>query len=260
MSDPSASIALVRRSMLEGFNQKSAAALDSTISDTYVQHNPGGSDGRKGLDAMLQYVSPQIEIVRSIAEGDFVVNHHRSTGWGDGKSYVSFDIFRVKDGKVVEHWDVMQELVSKTVSGRTQTDGPTEVMDSALTLANKAVVQAFLDDCAYGNNWQNLPKYFSAERYDQHNPSVPDGLTGFTEAMKHLAAQGLTMRFDKTYRVVAQGNFVFVHSRGEFAGKSVAFADLMRVEGGKIVEHWDAIQPIGPANKSGHDLFEQVTR
>jgi predicted SnoaL-like aldol condensation-catalyzing enzyme len=62
--------------------------------------------------------------------------------------------------------------------------------------------------------------------------------------------------------VLAEGNFVFVHSSGEFGGKKVVFADLMRVENGKIVEHWDAIQDDVPATKtkSGHDMYSQVSK
>ena len=72
----------------------------------------------------------------------------------------------------------------------------------------------------------------------------------------------MTMKFEKTYRVIAQGNFDFVHSQGEMGGKKVAFADLMRVENGKIVEHWDVIQDAVPAEKtkSGHDMFLQVSK
>jgi predicted SnoaL-like aldol condensation-catalyzing enzyme len=54
----------------------------------------------------------------AVADGDFVMVHGRYTGWGP-KPMVAVDIFRVNDGKVVEHWDVMQEEVSaaETASG-----------------------------------------------------------------------------------------------------------------------------------------------
>jgi len=51
----------------------------------------------------------------AVADGDLVMVHGRYTGWGP-KPMVAVDIFRVKDGKVVDHWDVMQEKVS-TASG-----------------------------------------------------------------------------------------------------------------------------------------------
>jgi predicted SnoaL-like aldol condensation-catalyzing enzyme len=260
MSRNQANIDVVRTFMSRVFNEKDLTLLDSTVGETYVQHNPMGADGKDGLRAMLQYTAPKIEIVRALSEGDLVVLHNRSTGWGDGKSYVSFDVFRVLGGRIVEHWDVMQGVEDKTVSGHTQTDGPTDVGPVDRADASRAVVQAFLDECVYGHRWDNVAQHISADSYVQHNPGVADGLAGFGAAMKQMAEQGVTMAFEKTYRVVADGEFVFVHSSGEYGGKKVAFADLMRVEGGKIVEHWDAIQPVGAPSPGGHDMFTQVTQ
>ena len=244
----------------KGFNEKDMAIIDKLVADNYIQHNSGSGDGKEALKGMLQYISPKVEIVRSLAEGEYVLQHNKSTGWGDANTYITFDVFRIRDNKIVEHWDIMQAMVEKTASGRTQTDGVTEIGDVDKTEANKKVVQAFLDDCVYGHNWQNIANYISTEKYDQHNPNVGDGLQVFNDAMKQMAEHGMTMTFEKTYRLIADGNFVFVHSKGEFAGKKVAFADLMRLENGKIVEHWDAIQEIPATTKSGHDMFEQVSK
>lgn len=251
---------VVETFMNEVFNKKNFTVLDGLVGEIYIQHNPMGGDGKEALKGMLQYGSPNVEIIRSITEGDLVVQHNKSTGWGDDKTYISFDIFRIDDNKIVEHWDVMNPVAEKTVSGRTQIDGATEIKDLDKTEANKKIVQGFLNDCIYGNNWNNITNYISTEKYDQHNPSVGDGLEGFNDAMKQMAEHGMTMKYEKTYRVIAEGNFVFVHSKGEFGGKKVAFADLMRIENGKIVEHWDAIQEIPIQTKSGHDMFEQVTK
>ena len=250
---------LAQTFILKAFNEKDATTLDNLIDDNYIQHNPGSADGKEALKGMLQYVSPKVEIARSLAEGDLVVQHNKSTGWGDNKTYVTMDIFRFKNGKIVEHWDIMQENVEKTASGRTMTDGEVDIAEMEKTEANKKTVQAFLDDCIYGHNWQNIANYVSAEKYYQHNPNVADGLQGFSDAMKHMQEQGMTMKYEKTYRVIAEGNFVFVHSKGEFAGKQVAFADIMRLENGKVVEHWDAIQEIPTESKNGHDMFEQIS-
>jgi predicted SnoaL-like aldol condensation-catalyzing enzyme len=255
-----ANVDVVRTFMTKVFNQKDLALLDSTVGETYVQHNPMGADGKDGLRKMLQYTAPNVEIVRAMSEGDLVVLHNRSTGWGDGKTYVSFDVFRVVDGRIVEHWDVMQAVEEKTASGHTQTDGPTALGATEHAVDSRAVVQGFLDDCVYGHHWENLGRHISADSYVQHNPGIADGLSGFGAAMKKMAEQRVTMAFEKTHRMVADGDFVFVHSSGEYGGKKVAFADLMRVDGGRIVEHWDAIQPVGAPNPSGHDMFTQVTK
>jgi predicted SnoaL-like aldol condensation-catalyzing enzyme len=106
MSRNPANIDVVRTFMTKVFNEKELGFLDTTVGEAYVQHNPRGADGKDGLRAMLQYASPKIEIVRAMSEGDLVVLHNRSAGWGDGASYVSFDVFRVLEGRIVEHWDV----------------------------------------------------------------------------------------------------------------------------------------------------------
>ncbi|MBL8942455.1 MAG: hypothetical protein JNK45_04875, partial [Myxococcales bacterium] len=55
--------------------------------------------------------------------------------------------------------------------------------------------------------------------------------------------------YTRVHRVLAEGNFVLVMSEGEYGGVATAFYDLFRVEGGKIAEHWDTIEPI-PARES----------
>lgn len=80
-----ANIELARTLMLKVFNEKDFSLLDRVVGDTFVQHNPMGADGKVGLREMLKYVSPKIEVVRGLSEGDLVVLHNRSTGWGDGK-------------------------------------------------------------------------------------------------------------------------------------------------------------------------------
>ena len=85
---------------------------------TYRQHAPYATDGHEGLRNFVQWFKQNFpnhrhEIKRVIAEGDFVMLHVH--GWGGlnphGESVV--DIFRVEDGKVVEHWDIIQPIPDK---------------------------------------------------------------------------------------------------------------------------------------------------
>ncbi len=183
------------------------------------------------------------QTVRTLTEGDYVVEHVRVAG-ADTTPLIGFKISKLEDGKVVEHWDVETPEVVETVSGHSQIDGPTEVTDVEKTAENKQLIQDFYDNVLYGHKMDMLTQYISTETYIQHNPGVGDGLEGFGKAMADLAAHGQKMQYAKTYRIVADGNFVFAHSEGEFAGRHVTFADLFRIENGKIVEHWDALQDI----------------
>jgi predicted SnoaL-like aldol condensation-catalyzing enzyme len=92
---------------------------------------------------------------------------------------------------------------------------------------------------------------YHGHQFQSYNPQIGDGLDGLGAALAAMAESGVTMVYTSTPLVVAQGNFVFTGSEGTFGGKPTAFFDLFRVEGGKIVEHWDVIAEI-PA-KMAHD-------
>jgi predicted SnoaL-like aldol condensation-catalyzing enzyme len=91
-----------------------------------------------------------------------------------------------------------------------------------------------------------LAGYFDGDNYIQHNPNIPDQLSGLGKALDEWAKQGITMKYDTIHKVLGEGNFVLVVSEGHLAGKHTSFYDLFRVENGKIAEHWDVIEPIAP--------------
>lgn len=233
-----------------------AAAETHISAEKYIQHNPQVPNGREALVGFLPTLKVQgttISTVRILEENDWVVAH--SEYFLFGKKQVGFDIFRLENGKIVEHWDVLQDVVEKTASGRSQTDGPSKIADKEKTTVNKALVSAFAADVLQGKNPSKVVEYISTERYHQHNPAVGDGLAALGVALEELAKAGMPMKYLKTHRIVAEGNFVFTHSEGEFLGKHVAFADLFRLENGKIVEHWDAIQEVPKTTASGNGMF-----
>ncbi len=121
--------------------------------------------------------------------------------------------------------------------------------DRDKTPANKQLVQAFLDDVLVNGKMDKLAGYFDGDHYVQHNPQVPDGLSGLGAALQAMAKQGIVMKYDRVHRVLGEGNFVLTMSEGSFGGKPTSFYDLFRVENGKIAEHWDVIEPIPPKDQ-----------
>ncbi len=114
--------------LLQGaFIERDPTVFDRLLGADYRQHNPQIPDGlaaikaaAAGLPASFRYEPGMVA-----AEGDTVMVHGRYTGWGP-KPMVAVDIFRVVDGKVVEHWDVMQEEIpaQSTASGNAMFTNP----------------------------------------------------------------------------------------------------------------------------------------
>ncbi|MBT2131564.1 nuclear transport factor 2 family protein [Aliiroseovarius lamellibrachiae] len=228
------------------------------LNEDYIQHNPAvptGAEPILGFLPTLKESGLSAEPHRVIAEGDLVVLHstlHNAQAFG-GETLVAFDVFRIEDGKVAEHWDNLQVAVSadQTASGNTMTDGVTEITDHAKTAENKALVKGFVADVLHGAAPEKITDYISTETYIQHNPMVGNGLEGLGTALTAMAEAGQAMAYTDTHMVVADGNFVFTASEGTLGDQHTAFFDLFRVEGGKIVEHWDTISAI--PDEMAHD-------
>jgi predicted SnoaL-like aldol condensation-catalyzing enzyme len=112
--------ALVLAAITGVFVDRDPTVLDRLFSLDYRQHNPQIPSGTAAIRALMATLTEEFKYESGFvaAEGDLVMVHGRYTGWGP-KPMVAVDIFRVSDGKVVEHWDVMQEEVpaAKTANG-----------------------------------------------------------------------------------------------------------------------------------------------
>ena len=233
--------------LLKGLESGQAPTLGYINPDKYIQHNLAAADGLRGLEEFLGQVPPntiKVNTVRVLEDGDHVFAHSEYDFFGPK---IGFDIFRFENGKIVEHWDNLQETpVSPSPSGHTMTDGSTDPKDQERTEQNKELVRQFVDDILVNGKLDRLGDFFDGDNYIQHNPQIADGLTGLGQTLQFWAEHGITMKYDKIHKVLGEGNFVLVVSEGSFSEQPTSFYDLFRVENGKIVEHWDTLETIPP--------------
>lgn len=215
--------------------------------EKYIQHNLSVADGLAGFGTVLQTLpkgSAKVDVKRVFQDGDFVFTHTDYNFFGPK---VGFDLFRFENGLIVEHWDNLTEKSEKpNPSGRTQLDGVTEVENIEETAENKKLVKSFVEVILVKGEFDKLTDFIDEKVYYQHNTDIADGLDGLAQAMEALAKQGVKMVFTTNHKVLGEGSFVLSISEGTFGGKPVSYYDLFRVRKGKIIEHWDVIEPILP--------------
>jgi predicted SnoaL-like aldol condensation-catalyzing enzyme len=105
-------------------NEKDFEKASQYLGDVYIQHNPLAQDGPEGLQAFLVFAKANVpdftvEFKRVFADGDFVIVHGHAKANAEDRGSAVMDIFRVEDGLVVEHWDVIQQIPETAMNDNT---------------------------------------------------------------------------------------------------------------------------------------------
>ena len=92
------------------FNKRDYAAAERFWSDRYIQHSAHIAPGRAGLFDLIRTLPDRLryESQLIVAEGDYVIAHGRFSGNGRPAAWLAADVIRFEDGKLAEHWDVLQ--------------------------------------------------------------------------------------------------------------------------------------------------------
>jgi len=100
------------------FNKRDYTAAERYWSPKYIQHSAHIESGRDGLFSLIKSIPPTLRYEPGVivAEGDLVIVHGRFSGFGAPVNWIAADIVRVKDGVLVEHWDVIQSEATREQS------------------------------------------------------------------------------------------------------------------------------------------------
>ena len=268
--------AVVQRVFDEFYNARNVETMTEYMDEHHVQHNPNEGNGTK---ALADYFTTQFwslpgdvdaHIQRIIAEGDLVVTqaHWAPIGQEDNPwvGVATADIYRIVDGKLVEHWDVVQPVPEgPSVNGNTMFDGGTfQPEPAAVVEANKKIVLRYMEEVINQRQFDVLDEIMVAD-WKAHNPGEPNGREALKDYFRAMVKQLPEIHAD-VKRIVAEGNLVVTQShytvkagdRGnDFAEGSGAAFDFFRLQDGKIVEHWDVLQrPVPTTSANGNSMFD----
>lgn len=213
----------------------------------YRQHSTGVPDGKEGFIAFFdEFVQrhPQrdIRIVRSWVDGPLVfVQAYQDLDHGQAR-WATLDFFATDaDDRVIEHWDVIVAHTDQTPSGHSSIDGPTEIEDLPQTEANRQRVRDLFAQALIPGAADRLADYVSPTTLVQHSLTQPDGFAAFQALTTGPAAR---LRYRELVLLAGQGNFVATLAKADYDGQPYAQADIFRLADGRVVERWEAGEPV----------------
>ena len=248
--------AVVERFVEQFYVQRDVkGAFETFVVDDYIQHNPGLEDGRAAAEAALTPMfaasGAEFDVKHVLIDGDMALIHLFGRGDPNTAGAAVADLYRLKAGRVVEHWDVIQPITAAT-QPLASSGIP---MTRAETAKNRAVMRRFIDTL-YGNKQVALAyRRFVAVNLIEHSPGRAAGRDAAIAALSPLFASPSASFMVE--HVLVDGNFAAVHYRGRIdaQGPGAAVVEIFRLQDGEIAEHWDVYQPIPQSSKNPHPMF-----
>ena len=226
-------------------------AINKYSGERYTQHSTPVKDGKDGfIEFFAEFVERnpirEIQILRSFEDGQYVFIHALQTLNNGEFRYVTADIFDTdENAKLIEHWDIIAEVVDDLGSTNTQIDGPTEPTDLDKTEENKALVRRYLTE-VLGDGQYDKGARFVSETYVEHSSGAANGGDHLIARLQRQAELGRPMVYKTVHKLVGSGSFVAALSEASDGTTDIAVIDLYRVENGRIAEHWEVTEKIAP--------------
>jgi predicted SnoaL-like aldol condensation-catalyzing enzyme len=233
----------------------------------FIQHDPDIKDGVAGLRSYLAAQeadgrsADRAQVINIVLiDGDLFAVHHLVFTGADDSGQVIVDIWRVANGRIAEHWDVIQAIPTTMANsngmgcGKGDTYAAARALEATLDrptcgspdpnttrAASLSVIQAYTTSLVQGDVRESIMRWFSPD-YRQHSPKIADGISG---ALDYLTAEfgdgHAKMPTVTAKRYVIEGDYVLDHHQVTRPGQTLPTvnADIFRVTRGKISEHWD---------------------
>ena len=260
-------------------------AYDGYAAPDFIQHNPRIADGLAGHRAYFAALAQQpggrpqawAHVTNMVlVDGDLFALHHQVFRGPDDPGHVFVDIWRVADGRIVEHWDVIQDIPAEMANPNGMGCGVGDTYETARARTDS------IDAPACGLPDRRIPRQASLdiferyvaqvgagdvrgaidrwlhESYRQHSPTIADGSRG---ALAYLMEEWGRAETPKPVlgpaRMVIDGDFVLVHRLVTYPGAEgqSANVDIFRMTDGKISAHWDIKQPVPPAAANANGMW-----
>ncbi len=261
-------------------------AYDTYAHPDFIQHNPRMADGLEGHRAYFENMAASESDGDSskwahitdmlLVDGDLFAVMHRAYRSPDKPGTIVVDIWRVEDGKIAEHWDVMQEIPDGIPHDNGMGCG--EARDYASVRAHEDSIQnptcgvpdpgsskeqtleyyqAYVDEVAQGDVISAIEKWIHPD-YKQHSPVIADGKQGAIDYLQEeWGREDAPKPILGEQRIIAEGDLALVHYLYELEGTPTkeAHIDIFRFTDGKMSEHWDVKQPIPETSANDNGMW-----
>jgi predicted SnoaL-like aldol condensation-catalyzing enzyme len=227
------------------FNKKDYRAAEQYWWSGLILHCAHSAPGRRGLFGFVKAAPATLRYEPSliVANEDYVIVHGRMTGNGRPMNWIIATILRIEGACVAEQWQLFREEASQ-VESKSEHPIPcsshTETHIAATSPEqNKALVLRALDVLFNKRDYVAADRFWS-QTYIQHGAHIPPGRDGLFNLVHGLPD---TLRYEN-HVILAEGDYVVAHGRysGHGGPASWIAVDVVRVEDGKLAEHWDIIQ------------------
>ncbi|HEY3609278.1 MAG TPA: nuclear transport factor 2 family protein [Pseudonocardiaceae bacterium] len=257
-SDVAANKAMVTYFYDQLFNQHNLAVIDACIGPVYIQHNARFADGAEALRQFIESQPPGAShntIVRVIGQGDLVLIHHHAVPTAGGPGTAFMDVFRVSEGKIVEHWDVIQPVPATTASGNDMFGTVSTSAGDRSTRRSERIVLDYYTGLTAKHDLRAVDRFVSPSLV-QHDPTLPNGSAAVKAAFAARLQANPELTFSKL-QVIADHELVSLryHVQNSPTDLGQAVDDVYRVAGGRIVEHWSVVQNVPATSANNNTMF-----